>query len=296
MSATKTVKIGEIYLGGKEGENPTVLIGCMFYHKHKIVKDHVRGEFDRKKAEELIVIQDEWSDKTGVPCMVDVAGETSQALAKYIDFVSSVTDKPILLNGATWRVRVEAMKYVNETGLNDRVVYTSINYVSPDEEFRALKELKVKNLIIQTFNPKNIRPEGALQLLSGENGLLAKCSSVENILLLPTVLDLASVGLSLKTLKYLKEKLGYPCGIAPCGVVGYWKRVKELGQEAKKICVGGIIGLSIAYGADFIIYGSIRKAPEVFPLCAMLSSIISYANRFYGIRVKSRNHPLYKYF
>lgn len=292
----KIVKIGEICLGGREGENPTVLIGCMFYHKHKIVKDHIKGEFDRGKAEKLIVAQDEWSDKTGIPCMVDVAGETSQALIKYIDFVSSVTDKPILLNGATWRVRVEAMKYVNEVGLSERIIYTSINYTSPEEEFKALKELKVKNLIIQTFNPKNIKPEGALQLLLNENGLLAKCSTVENILLLPTVLDLASVGLSLKTLKYLKEALGYPCGIAPCGVVGYWKRVKELGQETRKICVGGIMGLSIAYGADFIIYGSIRKAFEVFPLCAMLVSIISYANKFYGVKIKSKSHPLYKYF
>jgi len=289
------VTIGGVEVGGSP-VNPTVLIGCMFYRKHKIVEDHRRGLFDRKEAEKLILLQEEWSDKTGIPCMVDIFGETSDALIKYLDFVSSITDKPILLNGSTWRVRISAMNHACEVGLNSRVIYTSVNYASPREEFEALAELKVKNIILQTFNPKNLKPEGALELLAGENGLLSKCSSAENILLLSTVLDLASVGVALEALKFLKEKLGYPCGIAPCGVATAWKKNMVLGAEAKRICLGGILGYSLAYGADFIIYGSIRKAPEVFHVCAMLCSIAAYSEKFCRLKRIKKSHPLFKYF
>ena len=37
--------IGDVRLGGRCGEIPTVLIGSIFYMKHKIVKDAQTGSF-----------------------------------------------------------------------------------------------------------------------------------------------------------------------------------------------------------------------------------------------------------
>ena len=285
-------------MGGKPGELPTVLCGSMFYHKHKIVYDHRRGIFDKEKAEELIKTQEEWSDRTGNPCFVDVMGETEEALIKYLDFVSSVTDSPMLLNGHTAEVRIKAAKYAKECGLFDRIVYTSINYTVSRDELNFLRELGVKCVMIQTFNPRDPRPIGSLKLLLGtehKRGLLAEVreSGVEKVLLLPSVLDVPSIGIAIDSIRLLKVKLKLPTGTAPCSVIGYWRRTKELKTTFKWMGIASSLALSQLAGADFIIYGSIRKAPEVFPICAMNDLIIAYIARFYGIKPLTKKHPIH---
>ncbi|HID90557.1 TPA: hypothetical protein EYP44_01190 [Candidatus Bathyarchaeota archaeon] len=104
-------EIGNVKLGGQPGQLPTVLIGSVFHRGHKVVKDPSRGEVDEKEAERQIKIQDELSDRTGNPCMVDVVGETPEALCRYLDFVSSVTEAPLLLNGLSPDVRVRALRH-----------------------------------------------------------------------------------------------------------------------------------------------------------------------------------------
>ena len=49
-----TSNIGGIRIGGEFGENPTVLIGSMFYTGHRIVEKRSEGTFDRQRAEILI--------------------------------------------------------------------------------------------------------------------------------------------------------------------------------------------------------------------------------------------------
>ena len=288
-------EIGGVRLGGRPGELPTVLCGSMFYHKHRIVRDHRKGLFDREEAERLIKVQEEWSDRTGVPCMVDVVGETGEALSRYLDFVASVTDSPMLLNGTMAQARLEAARYASEVGLLDRVVYTSVNYTVTDAELMGLRELGVKCAIVQTFNPRDPRPQGALKLLLDEGGLLGavKGAGVEKVLLMPTVLDVPGVGLAVDTLRLLKAELGLPSGIAPCGVVGYWRRTKELGRRFKWMGFASAMAAAQLAGADFIIYGSIRKAPEAFPVCALVDVMIAYAARFYGVRPLTKRHPIY---
>jgi len=290
-------EIGGVKLGGKLGELPTVLCGSIFYHKHKIVADPIKGVFDRAEAERLLVQQDEWADKTGNPCMVDVVGESSEALAKYLDFVADVTDAPILLNGLTAEIRVEALRYAAEAGLLDRVIYTSINYAVRREELELIRELGLEAALIQTFNPRNPMPRGSLSMLSGENGLLTLSEKygITKPLLLPPVLDVPSIGLAAEAIRLLKEEVGLPTGAAPCGVVGYWKKAREGGRYRKALCSASALALIQASGADFVIYGSIRKAPDVFPVCAMVDAIIAYTARMWGVRPLTRSHPLYKY-
>ncbi len=294
------LEIGKVRIGGQPGELPTVLCGSIFYHKHKIVKDPIQGIFDKREAERLINQQDEWSDKTGNPCMVDVVGESGKALAKYVEFVASITDSPILLNGSTASVRVEAARIIAEIGLQDRTVYTSINYTVRENELKSIKELGFRAVLIQTFNPKNLKPEGSLTMLLGNGNrkgllFLAQEYGVTKPLLLPPVLDIPSIGTATRAVYLLKERVGLPTGIAPCGVIGYWRRARKEGTLFKRICSAGILGLVKAYGADFIIYGAIRKAPYVFPVVAVIDSAIAYNARVYGIRPLTRNHPIYKY-
>ena len=85
----KVYDIGGVKFGGIPGENPTVLIGSIFHHEHKIVIDERRGKFDREKAGELIKRVEELSDDTGVPTCLDVVIPSKGAMQKYIDFVAA---------------------------------------------------------------------------------------------------------------------------------------------------------------------------------------------------------------
>ncbi|MEM2875515.1 MAG: tetrahydromethanopterin S-methyltransferase subunit H, partial [Candidatus Bathyarchaeia archaeon] len=90
--------VAGVKCGGQPGEYPTVLIGSIFYDKHKIVSNPLKGEFDRKSAESLIKMQEELYDKTGNPFIVDVVGLTPEAHKKYVDFVAEMTEAPFLVD------------------------------------------------------------------------------------------------------------------------------------------------------------------------------------------------------
>jgi len=80
----KTFEIGGISIGGVPGQRPVVLVGTLFYHGHKLVKDENTGTFDEAAAEELLKSQDEMSDKTGNPAMVDVVGASVPAMKQHL--------------------------------------------------------------------------------------------------------------------------------------------------------------------------------------------------------------------
>lgn len=297
----RILEIGDIKVGGQPGELPTVLIGSLFHEGHRIVKDRRLGLFDKKEAERLINVQLEISDRTGVPCMLDVVGETPKALIKYIDFISGITNSPFLVNGPEMSVRVEAANYVTEAGLQDRAVYNSINYTLGEEEINSIRETGLKAAIVQAFNPRNPCPEGMLQILRRtpeKEGLLASAlrAGIEKPLVFTPVLDVPSIGFGARGVYLAKEEFGMPTGTAPIGVIGLWSKVKKLGEHAKRTCRAGAATLAQAMGADFIVYGSIAKAKDIFPACAMIDAIVAYNARNYGIRPLTKNHPLHKIF
>ncbi len=82
QSKQQVINIGGVKVGGIPGQNPTVLVGTIFYHGHKIFRDEKTGDFDRKQAEEVINGQEEISDKTGNPSMLDVVGATPENMKK----------------------------------------------------------------------------------------------------------------------------------------------------------------------------------------------------------------------
>jgi len=291
----KIFKIGDVSVGGQPGELPTVLIGSLFHVGHKIVEDRISGIFDRRRAEHLINVQTEMSEKTGVPCMLDVVAENPKALTRYIDFVSEVTNVPFLINGPNKSIRIAAAKYAVEAGLEKRVVYNSINYTLVGEEIEAIGEIGLKAAVVQAFNPKKPWPEGMISMLKD---LLegAYKAGIEKPLGFMPVLDVPSIGLGAQGIRLAKEEFGIPTGTAPVGVVGLWSKVDELGRFAKRLCRVGASTLAQAMGADFIIYGSVAKARDIFPVCAMVDAIIAYNSRNFGIRPLTKNHPLYKIF
>ena len=82
-------RLGDVEIGGRPGEFPVVLIGSIFHEGHGIVEDRSVGRFDEVKARKLILRQEKASRKTGIPCMLDVVGETPEAMERNLSRSSS---------------------------------------------------------------------------------------------------------------------------------------------------------------------------------------------------------------
>lgn len=297
----KVYDIGGVKVGGQPGEYPIVLVGSIFYEKHKIMSDPDKGEFDKAKAEALIKKMEELSDKTGNPFFLDVVGRTSEALIREIDFVADNTKAPFLIDGASEKLRIPATKHAFEIGLKDRTIYNSIDYAIQPSEIQAMKELGVKSSIVLAFNKKNPWPEGAIETLKGTSerkGLLslAEEAGIENILVDTAVADIVTIGLAAKAINLVKSEYGFPAGCGPANAYTTWKRGKkgEFGPYAYNVVVGSAGPFIQLMGANFILFGPVELAEAAFPACAMADALIAYAAKKVGTKVGTRNHPLYK--
>ena len=297
----KIYEIGGIKIGGQPGELPTTLIGSIFYEGHKIVEDPKKGVFDRARAEELIVKQDELSDLTGNPCMMDVVCTSIDAARSYIDFVSECTEAPILLD-AYPKVRMEALEYVTEIGLTDRIVYNSI-YSPREAEIDTIRESKVEAAILLAYNVEDRTSEGVLSLLRGNDevpGLLkvSERAGITKPLVDTTIFTyIPSIGIGARACLRVKKELGIPAGGAPGNAAAIWKQPQDWGSDiAKAIYVAPQV-VPLVMGADFLLYGVIEAAPWIFPTCAAVDAMIaSTAQVEYGLKTLTEEHPLYKLF
>jgi tetrahydromethanopterin S-methyltransferase subunit H len=297
----QVIEIEGIKFGGKPGEFPTVLIGSVFHKGDKKVKDEGKGIFDKKKTEELIFKQKELSDKTGNPCMLDVVGTSETALRKYIEYISGLTPDPFLLNAVSSDVRIKIMKFIEEIGLIEKVIYTSINYTVTQEELQGLSDVSAKSVIIQTLNPRNPRISGMIDILRGtdaQEGLISNVikAGIQNILLFTSVFEVPSIGVAARGIYELKNTFSYPAGTAPVGVIGRWCLTNDIFMgNYKKACESTGISLSIAMGADYIIYGALGKAEYIFPSAAIADAMISRNSKMtFKNRFDMKEHPIFK--
>ncbi|MEM2227759.1 MAG: tetrahydromethanopterin S-methyltransferase subunit H [Candidatus Bathyarchaeia archaeon] len=290
----KIFEIGKVKVGGIPGERPTVLIGSIFYAREKIVIDHKKGEFDKDKAENYIKMQEEYSDKTGNPHMVDVGGSTNEAIIKFLDFVSKVTDAPILIGGASPNVRLAGLKYVKEVGIKNPIIYNSILPEHKKEELEKIKEHNVKTVILLGFSPKDFTSTGKIQTIKNLLSIIQK-AGVTQPMIDTAVIDIPSLGLASKALFELKNELGLPVGCGPHNAIGTWRGLKtKMNIQAKYPCVASANALPVVFGADFILYGPIEYASFIFPAIALIDAALAQLRIEFGKKIIDKNHPLFK--
>jgi len=296
------IKIGDVELGGQPGELPTVLIGTIFYKGHKIVSDPQKGIFNKMGAEALINRQEELSEKSGTPHMFDIVGESVGALIKELDFVASVTNVPLLIDGLNEKIRIPAAKYAVDAGLGERIIYNSFGATAKEAEISGLRETGIKSAIVLAYTMHHLRPQQKIDLLLGKDdtiGLLntAKEAGLKSFLIDPAVFDVPGVAFSAEAIHLIKQATGLPAGCASSNAIDEWTRVNEFGSDSKKVCYPGISIITQTMGADFILYGPVERANVMFPACAMADAVIAYhAIHIHRIRPKSKKHPLYMIF
>ena len=227
-------------------------------------------------------------------------GTTTEALIKYVDFVSEKTSVPFLVDSISSEAKLQTLANVQKIGLINKVIYNSINFLTTPQELQALAELGVKSVVVLAYDPK--APLGGREnILTGNNtqqpGLLnaAKNAGITNVLVDTAVIQLTSIGAASKAICQVKEKFGLPAGCSPANAISMWKKLNqgEFGPDARKVCLGASILFTQTMAADFVISGRIDEAETVFPVCAMADAIIAAETQSLGVKI-SANHPFYK--
>jgi len=289
----KIFEIGGVKVGGAPGKDPTVLVGTLFYKRQKIVEDEEKGVFDREKAEAYIRLQEELSDVTGNPAMIDIEGSTEEAIRRYVDFVAGVSDAPIFLGGPTPEVRKAGLGIVEEMGLSGRVVYNSLMPGCGDGEVEAIRDSGVESAVLLAYNVTDLSSEGRLEALRGlveSTGRLG----VSKPLLDTFVMDIPSLGTAFGAFLEAKSELGLPVGCGPHNAIGLWKGLRrKMGLKSKRSVVASVSSFATAMGADWILYGPIEAARVVFPSVAMVDAAFAFPAIQGGVRL-DRGHPFFK--
>lgn len=289
----KSFQIGGVKIGGKPGQVPTVMIGSIFYNKHQILKDELKGEFNREEAEKLIKRQEEFSDKTGNPHMLDVVGSTPEALIRFLDFVSGVTQSPILLDGITPAVRIAALDYVKDSGLKERVVYNSLLLDYKKEELEKIQQVGIKSAILLALNTKDFTSQGKLKAVR-ELLPLASGAGIEKPLIDTAVIDIPSLGMACRAIHELRREFGLPVGSGAHNAIDTWKGLKKkMGSQAKEASLAAACAITVAAGANFVLYGPINHADFAFPAIAMVDAALAQL----AIEEKSMpdpKHPIFR--
>ena len=291
----KVYDIDGVRVGGRPGENPTVLIGSMFFRGHKVVKDSDKGLFDKGKAKALLDREEDLSAQTGNPRIIDVIADTGEALINYIEWVAANYSSPILVDSPVPRARMEAIRHFCGTEVAPRLIYNSLEGHYTEEELDCIRECGTKNAVLLTFTTKACRPKDRVKLLVDDMLPAAERAGLENLLIDVGVLDIPSVGWSTQAIHDVKENLGFPCGCAPSNAVYQWTKLRERGTPAFESTVSLVYGLSVCWGADFVFYGPTRNAPWFYPACAAVDAMMAYGAMNFKVRV-GREHPLYKIF
>jgi len=293
-SEQKRFSIGKVTIGGNTYESPTVLIGSIFYHRQKAIGfSEETGEFDHKECERLIKLQEEFSDKTGLPCMLDVVLSSEKWICRIVDFVASTTDAPILLDAPSAEIRLAALDYAKEKCIQDRCVYNSLTPESKKTEYDRINETQLKAAVLLAYNMKNITSKGRVDAI---RQILPKAteSGINKLLLDACVLDVPTLGSAFKAIFDLKNELGYPAGCGAHNAIDTWKGLKsKMGLDAVKTCKAVANALTIAAGADFILYGPIEDSPVVFPAVAMVNAAFSQLLIEKG-KVPPPSHPIFR--
>ena len=288
----KVLQIGNVKLGGQPGENPTVMIGSVFYTNHQALLDEKTGKFDKNLVEKELNEFAEVIEDTKMQGIVDVIGGYPEALVKECEFVADIVDYPFLVDGLNDSSRIPAMANLREIGLLDRAILNSIDEATSDENLERLKEINVKNAVLLTFGNRSVFPKQKLKFLKEVLIPKAQKAGIENYFVDTAVLDLPSISINFETTQMIKHELGLPTGFAPANSIYGWEFVKKYGESARYSAIASLMTYSAAAASDFILYGPIKYAKWIIPAVSLINGVNSYYRKRVLRKEISERSPL----
>lgn len=299
FSYTKEQKIHDLNgkkVGGLPGETPTLMLGSIFYSGQ--FKDP-KGSL--KKVEELVRLQDEYADLTGLNSLVDIFVYEADEVHWKMDFALEVLDGFFSIDVPDSEVRIKCLEYLDDVGALDRCLYNSINLGISDEEICALREHTPGAAIVLGYNPQDTSTQGRLDILL-DGGVLLEYGLLElarDLGIKYPLLDTAATPFgegaseALRAVPVFKSEFCLPVGCAMHNAVEAWLWLDK--YEGKKEVVhvvdAAVDSLPLILGADFILYGPIGNARNEFITVAMVDRIVAEgAETYFGTEVDKR-HP-----
>jgi tetrahydromethanopterin S-methyltransferase subunit H len=95
----------------------------------------------------------------------------------------------------------------------------------------------------------------------------------------------------------VKKDFGLPTGAGVHNAVDRWVARKKQDPLAYRVNNAIAHVTPIVMGANFLLYGPVRRAPEIYPACGLADAYVSYSMRQeFGIRPLANNHPIFKIF
>jgi len=289
-----TYDIGGIKVGGEVGENPTVMIGSIFYRGDKIVSDEKAGVFDREKARELISKVEEMSERTGLSAMLDVVCTYAETARGYLEFVADATQMPILIDAVSEEAAATGLESAKELGIIDRTVLNSVNPETREKVYEKINETGLKAALLLTYSTKAIiSSKERINVLEAMIPKV-KAAGVEKMLVDTVVIDIATLGLACKAIREVKERFGLPAGCGAHNAISSWKTLKEKKDKTLTLTCSSVANsLPIALGADFVLYGPISEAAYVFPAVGLIDAAFGQALMEEGKRLNT-THPRFR--
>jgi tetrahydromethanopterin S-methyltransferase subunit H len=299
----QVVEVGGVRFGGQPGENPTVLLGTVFYGKRFKELDGKALEL----ARDMMGTGSGMMELTGVPCVVDVFIPSAERIRPHMEFALEHLEPgaPVSVDAPESDVRRELLAYLDEVGALDRTIYNSLNMGLTDGEREDLARHTPAAAIVLGYNPRDFSTDGRMAILEDGAGLLdqgliaiAREAGIRGLLLdtAATPFD-HSAGEFIRALPVFKNKWGLPVGCAIHNTVESWlwmkshRRENPEGKTAFRICDAASNLLVIGYGGDFTYYGPLDNSASVFPAVAMADKFMAEgAEDYFGIS-QDEGHP-----
>jgi tetrahydromethanopterin S-methyltransferase subunit H len=241
----------------------------MFYEGDDLILDSKNGTIDEPEVAKRIEKTKKLSEENDVPFVIDLEIPSVQIAPEIIGTVCKSTDTPIWISSFNEEMRLEACEIAVKEGIKDRIHYSTLNYMSGADEFRAVADMGLKP-VVQVFNPENPFPEGYLSKAEELLDLAEKAGiKTETITLLPTVLDFGSISLALSTIPLLKERYRLPVCVPSVGPVYKW--ASQYSQNTRRLLLATAITYTLTHGADLIHIGSIKRSFIAFPVVSLVT-------------------------
>jgi len=264
-------EISGVRVGGQPGENPTVVIGSIFYRGDKTSDES--GKVDKEAAQALIAKYEEVCDKVGLPCMLDVVCTRAENARKRLEFAADVTKMPILIDYINDEAAVSALEAARELGIIDRVLLNSFNPETKGHVYQKAREVGLRAGVALTYSSRAvISYKERVRLLES---LIPKMkeAGVEKILIDTVVMDLVTLGLACRAIYEVKSRYGYPCGCGAHNAIAMWRSLKQRKDRVLMAACSAVANaLPVAVGADFVLFGPISDAELMVPAIAIVSA------------------------
>jgi tetrahydromethanopterin S-methyltransferase subunit H len=123
---------------------------------------------------------------------------------------------------------------------------------------------------------------------------MAQSAGIEKPLIDTVVLDIPSLGMACRAIHELRKEFGLPVGSGAHNAVGTWKGLKKkMGKQATDPSMAAACAITIAAGANFVLYGPIEFADYMFPTLAMVDAAYAQLSIEDGNRPDPQ-HPIFK--